>query len=1429
MIVNQVGYGDNKSPFTITKPPEDNYFTLEVFDSKSFHRTKAAQELTYKAKLKYPAPDKTITDLAPHLYALFQSLIWEMKKKYGQSGIARVYIDHPKLEKAIIVIPTLLSELEPKVILDHIDEVVNSAGDIPADESLDINVAVIRTIEGNGRKHVLHKEDLKNKRSLIKINNDDNSCLARAIVVGKAHLDMRLHKNQKEYKKKYDQIRNSRNKLQGVKAVQLRKAVGIDPNKPGCINDIKRYEDYLQIGICVISYEFGGKRVYNGSKQYNNRIFLLHSGDKEAGHFDLITKVNGMMNTQYYCDECGKGFKARTAHNCAVWCNICGRKKCVLTQAVTCNDCNRSCRSDECFKAHKRKQTSGKGINKGIVLPSLCEQFWRCVDCGITLKSDQRSSELHECGEIQCNVCHEYFLGDNHQCYMRAIQPEGDYDKFIFYDFECHQDNEKGIHIPNFVVAHSVCSSCENDPVTADATCLNCGSRCEICGVYNKKEKEWEKHPCDGCGKRQTIFKGPNTQYDFGRWLINESHRNVTVIAHNARAYDNYFLYNYLIQTGNKPDPAIFSGSKIMYMYIQRINMRLLDSLNFLPMPLANLPKSFGLHEMKKGFFPHYYNTPDHQNNVLPCLPDMKYYDPDSMSKERRNEFMQWYEINKNNSFDFQKEMEEYCISDVDILQQACCRFRNLVKGATGYVEVEHDIEQMIFNTIYKKAVDPFAFLTIASVCMGVFRSKFLREDWQVLTEEEATAHPQCNHDIDCTCQWLDARKLNGFENLEVLVNGEWVESSTLDIHHKKFVKSPIAIIPSNGYSGDRHSKKSLEWLTLLEKEWCNEGKNIKIQHARCSLGEKVVTYKGKVKLVKYKLDGYFEYNGEKYACEYHGCNWHGCPDCFPRDREAILKGNKSLAQRHRETMLKEKRLREMGYNVITKWSCDFETEIIQCQEKRDFIKSLNIEDPITLRECYFGGRTNALVLHKVMEEGERGYYVDFTSLYPDVLKYKTYPVGHPVRITEKFKGITSEICPGNCMYANCRGEHLKLQYFGLMKAKFIAPRRLLHPVLPVRCHGKLKFPLCHKCAINNNQNDCHCSVSERSFVHTYCTPEIEVALNMGYVISEIYEVLHWPEKAVYDASDKYSGLFTQYINTFLKLKQQASGFPPDVVTEQQKDIYIQNYYEHEGIQLEKHLIQKNPGLRSISKLALNSFYGKFGQRNNMKKSKFINDVGELYNTLVDYSKVLLDFHIMSEDIMLLEFKNSEDFEGISTRTNVLIAAFCTTWARLKLWSVMNKLGDRVLYHDTDSIIFTAKNDDYIPPLGEYLGDLTNELACKEIGCTGCRDGHWIEEFVSCGPKNYSFRLNTGEMYCKIRGFSLNYKNSQILNFESMKKALYAWIQNKEVPLVTVKTEIHRNKHENPVVYTTQVKKHYSVVYDKRRVLTDTTTVPYGY
>lgn len=87
-----------------------------------------------------------------------------------------------------------------------------------------------------------------------------------------------------------------------------------------------------------------------------------------------------------------------------------------------------------------------------------------------------------------------------------------------------------------------------------------------------------------------------------------------------------------------------------------------------------------------------------------------------------------------------------------------------------------------------------------------------------------------------------------------------------------------------------------------------------------------------------------------------------------------------------------------------------------------------------------------------------------------------------------------------------------------------------------------------------------------------------------------------------YDPLSGGGGLFVNYVNTFLKIKQEASGFPPKCDIEKSKRKYIRRYKEKQVIDLEYAKLQTNPGLFFLAKLCLNSFGGKFGQRLSMKE-----------------------------------------------------------------------------------------------------------------------------------------------------------------------------------------------------------------------------------
>ena len=144
----------------------------------------------------------------------------------------------------------------------------------------------------------------------------------------------------------------------------------------------------------------------------------------------------------------------------------------------------------------------------------------------------------------------------------------------------------------------------------------------------------------------------------------------------------------------------------------------------------------------------------------------------------------------------------------------------------------------------------------------------------------------------------------------------------------------------------------------------------------------------------------------------------------------------------------------------------------------------------------------------------------------------------------------------------------------------------------------------------------------------------------MGYILIEIYEVLNWLE-----STSNEQRLFSNYINMFLQVKTQASGYPSNVTTCEQKKEYIIQYEKHEGVHLDLNKIEHNPALRSIGKLALNSFYGKFDQRRDMKKVQFINQYEKLYSILVDVTKVINNFHVLNNDMIMMEYKQSKEFE----------------------------------------------------------------------------------------------------------------------------------------------------------------------------------------
>lgn len=784
-------------------------------------------------------------------------------------------------------------------------------------------------------------------------------------------------------------------------------------------------------------------------------------------------------------------------------------------------------------------------------------------------------------------------------------------------------------------------------------------------------------------------------------------YRGYTFIAHNASGFDNYILLEYFVKQGITPSVTM-RGSRVILMFDQAYQQRWIDSFSFLPMRLSRTPEALGFVDLAKGHFPHRFNTREHENYVGK-YPEPSDYGYNEMIDSDKATFMIWYNSVCGGTFDFQVEIARYCVNDVELLRRACTTYRSSFMQCTE--------------------LDPFSYTTLASACMGVFKTLFLPRDTVALTYDGAYT-----------------------------------------TQNKTF------------------SDASIQWL-----EYLSLSNNCDIKHA-LNHGEQAFD--------PFYVDGY---NAEERMCyEFAGCFYHGCVKCHVQgDVNPVTKvtyGRMYNAFKDKVQSLQ----RHHGVRVTVIWECEWASLKRHNASVKAFMATYKKPERLNPREALFGGRTNAMKLyHKVSAENdEKIRYYDFTSLYPMVQSTKPYPVGHPMIIFKNFDSIDN--------------------YFGFVKCVVLPPRGLFHPVLPHRCHGKLMFPLCRTCAEDLNQSTaCTHSDVERQLSGVWVSLELQKALEKGYLIVHIDEVWHFPTKT--------DTLFRGYVNTFLKCKQEASGYPGHVKTDVEKAKYVADYFEKEGIQLDPAKICVNKAMRSCNKLLLNSLWGRFSMRNNMPSCELITDPTRFTQLMFSDQFDVRQFCFISDDVALVQWRHADSRGSRIKDVNVFIGAMTTAHARLMLYDVLDTLQERVLYCDTDSIVFTSGAGDLVPPLGPYLGDLTDELNSGDV--CGSPEEDYITEFVSGGPKCYAYTTKQGKTTVKCKGVSLTAQNAAVVTPASLIGMVHAFVANQQAPappLMTATDTIKRDKRHFHLRNETVFKK-VRVVYNKRRVMPDYTTLPYGY
>lgn len=335
-------------------------------------------------------------------------------------------------------------------------------------------------------------------------------------------------------------------------------------------------------------------------------------------HYYVIRTPSSFFKSNSFCHYCKSSFNNLKTHKCPFICKLCIRKDYVVTGSF---DCKKKCANELCLSIHTSKFCM---INK------------KCNEC---LKY---YLFRHVCDDDKkwCNNCARSVPYDHH-CFIsrETIKENAKFKGFIFFDYEASQENSK--HVANLVIAH--------------------------------------KYNMHGAltGKEYFYNNGNDVNNNFCSWLFDQEH--YIAIAHNLKGYDGIFLMNFIINSPfseRNQTEIINQGAKIMSLTHK--NVHVIDSFCFLPMSLAAFSSTFNITEVKKGYFPHFFNTLDNQN-YIGTYPEAQFYGEKYMIEEKRKTFFEWYNKVKDSVFDFQRELFDYCESDVDLLAKGCLAFRRII------------------------------------------------------------------------------------------------------------------------------------------------------------------------------------------------------------------------------------------------------------------------------------------------------------------------------------------------------------------------------------------------------------------------------------------------------------------------------------------------------------------------------------------------------------------------------------------------------------------------------------------------------------------------------------------------------------------------------------------------------------------------------
>ena len=101
----------------------------------------------------------------------------------------------------------------------------------------------------------------------------------------------------------------------------------------------------------------------------------------------------------------------------------------------------------------------------------------------------------------------------------------------------------------------------------------------------------------------------------------------------------------------------------------------------------------------------------------------------------------------------------------------------------------------------------------------------------------------------------------------------------------------------------------------------------------------------------------------------------------------------------------------------------------------------------------------------------------------------------------------------------------------------------------------------------------------------------------------QIHAIWWWP-----DSKWETADYFVNYLKPMIQLKHESSGWPKDDMTDNEKDAYISEIAQRDGVTLVKENVRKADNMREMSKLFLNTCWGVFEKQKKKSKTYLIQE-----------------------------------------------------------------------------------------------------------------------------------------------------------------------------------------------------------------------------